>query len=102
MALLTGLAVAALITLPIAMGKNPETGKIYFWEIMIPGAMVGLIVGYATQKFAGRLRRVPEPLQLLKRNSSTSPSCTTYSLPSARARPCSRAGFQPPTRMNSA
>src|SRR6476661_9898995 len=37
----------------------------------------------------------------LNRNSITSPSCTTYSFPSARARPCSRAGFQPPTRTKS-
>jgi uncharacterized membrane protein (Fun14 family) len=50
-ALLSGLAIAALITFPIAIGKNPETGRVYFWEIMIPGAMVGLIVGYATLKF---------------------------------------------------
>jgi hypothetical protein len=45
--------------------------------------------------------RAPWLLYGLKRNSITSPSCTTYSLPSARASPCSRAGFQPPTRMKS-
>ncbi len=42
-----------------------------------------------------------EAHQELNRNSSTSPSCTTYSFPSARDRPCSRAGFQPPTRTKS-
>ena len=34
--------------------------------------------------------------QTLKRKSSTSPSCTTYSLPSERSRPCSRAATSDP------
>jgi uncharacterized membrane protein (Fun14 family) len=46
-----GFLVAALIALPFALGVDPTTGKRYFWEIMIPGSIVGLIVGYATQKF---------------------------------------------------
>ena len=49
--ILVGLVVAALLALPIALSTDPNTGKQYFWEIMIPGAMVGIIVGYATQKF---------------------------------------------------
>ncbi len=50
--LVAGTAIAALFALPIAlMNKNAATGQPYFWEIMIPGSMVGLIVGYATQKF---------------------------------------------------
>ncbi len=49
--ILIGLGIGALLALPFALGKNPETGAVYFWEIMIPGSMVGLIVGYATQKF---------------------------------------------------
>ena len=46
-----GFIVAAVIALPFALGVDPATGKRYFWEIMIPGSIVGLIVGYATQKF---------------------------------------------------
>ncbi|MEZ0336223.1 MAG: hypothetical protein ACAI18_19700 [Gemmatimonadales bacterium] len=46
-----GFVVAAVIALPFALGVDPATGKRYFWEIMIPGSVVGLIVGYATQKF---------------------------------------------------
>ena len=46
-----GLVIAALLALPFALGTDPATGRRYFWEIMIPGAMVGLIVGYATQRF---------------------------------------------------
>jgi hypothetical protein len=27
-----------------------QLGRVYFWQIMLPGAVVGLIVGYVTQK----------------------------------------------------
>ena len=49
--ILIGLGIGALLALPFALGKDATTGHTYFWEIMIPGSMVGLIVGYATQKF---------------------------------------------------
>ncbi|HXI19851.1 MAG TPA: hypothetical protein VNH46_02120 [Gemmatimonadales bacterium] len=49
--ILIGTAIAALLALPIALHADPVTGKRYVWEIMIPGSIVGLIVGYATQKF---------------------------------------------------
>lgn len=49
--LLIGLAIGALFALPFALGKDPTTGNVYFWEIMIPGSIVGLIVGFATQKY---------------------------------------------------
>ncbi len=39
--LLVGAGLAALITI----------GGPYFWEIVIPGSIVGLIVGFATQKY---------------------------------------------------
>jgi uncharacterized membrane protein (Fun14 family) len=46
-----GLAVGALLALPFALGTDPLTGKRYFWEILIPGSLVGLVVGYATQRY---------------------------------------------------
>ena len=49
--IILGFVVAAIVALPFALGVDPATGKRYFWEIMIPGSIVGLIVGYATQKF---------------------------------------------------
>jgi hypothetical protein len=49
--ILFGLAIGAALAYPFAAGVNPETGKIYFWEIMIPGSIVGMIVGYATQRY---------------------------------------------------
>jgi hypothetical protein len=41
--LAVGAGLAALITI----------GGPYFWEIVLPGAAVGLIVGFATFKYAG-------------------------------------------------
>lgn len=28
-----------------------EQGRHYYWEIMLPGSIMGMIVGYATQKY---------------------------------------------------
>jgi uncharacterized membrane-anchored protein YhcB (DUF1043 family) len=30
---------------------DPVTGQKYFWEILIPGSLVGLIVGFLTQRY---------------------------------------------------
>lgn len=57
-----GLAMGALFALPFALGVDPTTGKRYFWEILIPGSMVGLIVGFLTQKYGlGAARATPAP-----------------------------------------
>ncbi len=52
--ILIGLVISAAIAYPIAIGEDPSTGKVYFWEIMIPGAIVGAIVGFATQRYGGK------------------------------------------------
>ena len=49
-----GLAMGALFALPFALGVDPATGQRYFWEILIPGSMVGLIVGFLTQRYGLR------------------------------------------------
>lgn len=49
-----GLAMGALFALPFAIAKDPNTGAVYFWEILIPGSLVGLIVGFATQRYGVR------------------------------------------------
>lgn len=46
-----GLLMGALFALPFALATDPNTGKQYFWEILIPGSMVGLIVGFLTQRY---------------------------------------------------
>ena len=48
--ILVGFLAFALITLPIALMENDVTHKVYFWEIIVPGSICGLIVGYATQR----------------------------------------------------
>lgn len=46
-----GLLIGALLALPFAMNPDPATGQTYFWEILIPGSLVGLIVGFLTQRY---------------------------------------------------
>jgi hypothetical protein len=48
-----GLGVGLLLALPIAMLNH------YYWQILLPGALVGLIVGYATQRYG---RPAPAPV----------------------------------------
>jgi len=48
--LVVGLLVGAFFAFLIAAMPNAEGGH-YWLEIMIPGSIVGLIVGYATQRY---------------------------------------------------
>jgi hypothetical protein len=50
---LFGLAVGAFFAFLIAAMPSPD-GKHYYWEIILPGSVLGLIVGYATQKYGRR------------------------------------------------
>jgi LytS/YehU family sensor histidine kinase len=45
-----GLFVGLLLAFLVAVTPD-ESGKHYYVEIMLPGSIVGLIVGYATQKY---------------------------------------------------
>ena len=54
--MLVGLLVSAFFAFLIAAMPNEQGGH-YWLEIMIPGSIVGLIVGYATQTFGNA--RVP-------------------------------------------
>lgn len=53
-----GLVVGLILAFLVAAMPS-ETGKHYYFEIMLPGAIVGAIVGFPTQKF--RSRREPQP-----------------------------------------
>ena len=55
--LLVGLVVSAFFAFLVAAMPQPD-GTHYWIEIMLPGSIVGLIVGYATQKFGRRSARV--------------------------------------------
>jgi hypothetical protein len=48
--ILFGGAFGLLLAWLVAAMPGPD-GKHYYFEIMLPGAIVGLIVGYATQKY---------------------------------------------------
>jgi hypothetical protein len=45
--ILFGLAVGLFLAYLITLGNPPQ----YFWKIMLPGGIVGLIVGYATYTY---------------------------------------------------
>ena len=49
-----GLAIGLVLAYLVAMSPDPKTGQHYYAQIMIPGAIVGLIVGYATARYGGR------------------------------------------------
>jgi len=48
--ILFGLLMGIAVTYPVA-SQPSENGKMYLWEIMIPGMIVGALVGFATQRF---------------------------------------------------
>lgn len=45
-----GLAVGAFFAFLVAAMPTPE-GKHYYWQIILPGSVLGIIVGYATQRY---------------------------------------------------
>lgn len=56
--LLFGLAVGAALAGLVVWMQVSAGGPAYVWEIVLPGGVVGLIVGFATQRWEGR--RAPE------------------------------------------
>jgi hypothetical protein len=48
--LLVGLGIGAFLAFLIAAIPEPD-GTHFWWEIMLPGSLLGLIVGYATQRY---------------------------------------------------
>ncbi len=47
LALFAGIIIAAILSLLVVL----RAGMGLFWDIMLPGMLLGLIVGFATQKF---------------------------------------------------
>jgi hypothetical protein len=45
-----GLAIGALLAFLVAAIPDPS-GRHYYWEMILPGSLLGVIVGYATQKY---------------------------------------------------
>ncbi len=53
--LLAGLAIAAVLSLLVIL----RAGMALFWDIMLPGMLLGVIVGFATQRFGNRAAPAP-------------------------------------------
>lgn len=49
-----GLTVGLILAYLAAMSPDPKTGEHYYAQIMVPGAIVGLLVGYATARYGGK------------------------------------------------
>ncbi len=47
---LFGMLMGALFAFAIAAMPNPD-GSHYWWQIMLPGTVLGIVVGYATQQY---------------------------------------------------
>ena len=52
--IVAGIAIAALLSLLVVL----HAGMALFWDILLPGMLLGAIVGFATQKFGGAKKRV--------------------------------------------
>jgi hypothetical protein len=50
-----GLVVSAFFAFLVAAMPQPS-GEHYYWEIILPGSVLGLLVGYATQRWGGAAR----------------------------------------------
>src|SRR6266849_4136291 len=53
--ILAGLAIAAVLSLLVIL----RAGMALFWDILLPGMLLGVIVGFATQKFGKPASDVP-------------------------------------------
>ena len=69
--MLFGLLCGAFFAFLVAAIPQPS-GAHYYWQIMLPGSVLGLIVGYATQRYG--------------RAGGAGPSCTRVAQPYARSR----------------
>jgi hypothetical protein len=52
--MLAGMAIAAVLSLLVIL----RAGMALFWDIMLPGMLLGVVVGFTTQKFG---RQAPAP-----------------------------------------
>ena len=57
LAIVFGLLVGGFFAFLVALMQHISLGRIYYWQIMLPGCLLGIIVGYATQRYgAGAVR----------------------------------------------
>lgn len=46
-----GFVVGLLLAFAVALNPDPKTGEHYWWQIMVPGAILGGVIGWATQYY---------------------------------------------------
>jgi hypothetical protein len=46
-----GFAVGLVLAYLVAMSPDPNTGEHYWWQIMVPGSILGGVIGWATQRY---------------------------------------------------
>jgi hypothetical protein len=46
-----GFIVGLLLAFLVAMMPDPKTGAHYWWQIMVPGSLLGGVIGWATQRY---------------------------------------------------
>jgi uncharacterized membrane protein (Fun14 family) len=51
LAIVTGLAVGLVLSFSAAVSTPDSAGRHYYWEIMLPGAVLGMLAGYSSQRF---------------------------------------------------
>lgn len=54
--ILFGLLAGAFFAFLVAAMPQPS-GEHYYWQIVLPGSVLGMIVGYATQRYGARKSR---------------------------------------------
>ena len=50
-AIVFGLLVGGFFAFLVALAQHLSENRIYYWQIMLPGCLLGIIVGYATQRY---------------------------------------------------
>lgn len=46
-----GFGVGLVLAFLVAMNPDPNTGEHYWWQIMLPGSVLGGVIGWATQRY---------------------------------------------------
>lgn len=54
LAIVTGSAVGLVLSFAAAVSTPDSAGRHYYWEIMLPGAVLGMLAGYSSQRFGGK------------------------------------------------
>ena len=60
-----GFIVGLILAFLVAMNPDPKTGEHYWWQIMLPGSVLGGVIGWATQRYGRPARTALATLMLV-------------------------------------